>query len=375
MNERQLREMLAGRAPVVAPPELLAMVEAIPATAAIPTTSRWLPVWRPQRRAVVVGLAALVLLASLLAVVIGSQLITRPPGLPGNGVIVVPVQGTLLVVDPATGETVSSGDQLGVGGLTSLGSGVFGEYNSVHWSPDGRSLAGFNRGDLKIVDVESGRVRTMAKLQGCLLGFGRCDVAYSPDGRWMAVTDGTRLNLVDTATGGGYKLRTLGDAAGSPAWSPDSRQIAVSGPGTFYVIDLAGTIVSRPAATGNKLPLEGLSWSPDGSRLGYLRFVGGDANTPSDILLVTVRPDGTDERVIAQVGTCFCVGWGPPGFTWSPDGRQLAFVTLNFPTNGSAKGSVNNVDGELYVANADGSHMQLLTTGIPGGNPAWQPIR
>src|SRR4029079_15099464 len=103
---------------------------------------------------------------------------------------------------------------------------------------------------------------------------------------------------------------------------------------------------------------ESLLWSPDGSRLGYLRFVGGDANTPSDILLVTVRPDGSDERVIAKVGTCFCVGWRPPCFAGSPDGRQLAFVTLNFPTNGSAKGSVNNVDGELYVANSDGSHMR-----------------
>src|SRR4029079_15060667 len=120
---------------------------------------------------------------------------------------------------------------------------------------------------------------------------------------------------------------------------------------------------------------ESLLWSPDGSRLGYLRFVGGDVNSPSDILLVTVRPDGTGERVIAQVGTCFCVGWGPPGFTWSTDGRQLAFVTLNFPTNGSAKGSGNNVGGGRCVANADGSHTRLLTTGVPGGNPAWQPIR
>jgi Tol biopolymer transport system component len=46
---------------------------------------------------------------------------------------------------------------------------------------------------------------------------------------------------------------------------------------------------------------------------------------------------------------------------WSPDGRQIAFVTY--------RGMV----ADLAVVNADGSHLRVLIRGVRHFQPVWMP--
>jgi len=374
MNERQLREMLAELAPASPPTDLLARVEAIPSAVAVRPTTRWLPDLRLSRRTLAFGLIIAAILLTLAAVAIGSR---RPPEVPPiGGVVVIPNQGQLLVVDMATGAAIESSDPRGVGGLAKPGTAFFGTYNRVRWSLDGRTLAGFNGDDLNVVDALTGDVAVLTSIPGCRQAPYPCDLAYSPDGRTIAVTNYTELTLVDVATGQKVLARRLGGGIGSPSWSPDGRLVAVSMQGAIDLLDREGTIARRFTIEGDPefAPVD-LAFSPDGERLGFLRYDLASDDS-SDIQFVTVRPDGTDERVVATVGNCFCLGWGPPGFTWSPDGQHVAFVTLNFPgaprSTGPESALVDSTG--LYVGNSDGTGLRRIRGDVQGGSPAWQPM-
>jgi hypothetical protein len=112
---------------------------------------------------------------------------------------------------------------------------------SVAWSPDGRSLAmtgsTASRGpessrvttDLVLVDTVTGAFRTLSSFvneENTALG-----VAFSPDGRQLAVQALTTLSIVDTSDGTVRRLPDLPARrrlAGLGAWSPDGRRLAVS---------------------------------------------------------------------------------------------------------------------------------------------------
>jgi len=123
----------------------------------------------------------------------------------------------------------------------------------------------------------------------------------------------------------------------------ESRKLDFSvemGPDAPYVIDADGggrvKLRDRPGVV--------LSWTPDGRRI----LVGGDGS------FLTVRPDGSDERVFLE---------DPPedgvlALDWSPDGR---WIVMSPP---SGLGST------LYLMRADGS--QLFRIGF-GTEPSWRP--
>jgi Tol biopolymer transport system component len=54
--------------------------------------------------------------------------------------------------------------------------------------------------------------------------------------------------------------------------------------------------------------------------------------------------------------------------TWSPDGSQIAFVM-------SPRGHLTRYagDGDIYVMNANGTHIRQLTHGLSASAPAWSP--
>ena len=75
--------------------------------------------------------------------------------------------------------------------------------------------------------------------------------------------------------------------------------------------------------------------------------------------LVLLDPDGGRRPVLIDIGRCFCLGFSP-GLSWSPDGRQLAY------------GSLTDMMGGLFVANADGTDPRHIATGV-SGPLAWRP--
>ena len=80
------------------------------------------------------------------------------------------------------------------------------------------------------------------------------------------------MRIVPALGGGGRTLVSFaGQSAGAPAWSPDSRRLAVAtrGTGRLVIVDVkTGERVVASRAVG---PVVELAWSPDSSKL----LVGG----------------------------------------------------------------------------------------------------
>jgi len=198
------------------------------------------------------------------------------------------------------------------------------------------------------------------------------EVAWSPDGRYVAFTRATASQntptKVSVADARG-KIRSrfgVGNTYnGSPLWSPDGEHIA-------YLAAWAHSwalMVVRPDGSDEHgvsgdlgWPTNGPAhpaWSPDGQRIafdggGY--GYGGDSPThPQGIY--SVRTDGSDRRMLVARA-------GHPAY--SPDGTRLAYVGYGGP--GGSTG--------VFVANADGSNPHAVssrTIRFDGWSPSWSP--
>lgn len=102
-------------------------------------------------------------------------------------------------------------------------------------------------------------------------------VALSPDGRLLAAlatpigpNQGSRLHLISTVDGETLAATTLPEAAAAtfPAWSPDGRFLAITG-GAITILAADGTTIATMAAPdvavdgGYSVASGGYAWSPD----------------------------------------------------------------------------------------------------------------
>jgi TolB protein len=137
---------------------------------------------------------------------------------------------------------------------------------------------------------------------------------------------------------------------GSPSFAPDGKQVSFSatagGPSQVYVAFVDGTgirpITNVPAGVGRP------RWSPDGREI---LFVSRDRT--SEISFVDVAT-GNITHISAEAGVM------TPD--WSPDGREIVFSA-----------GVRDLKN-LHVMNRDGSHRRTLTTdasAVVNYSPAW----
>jgi TolB protein len=167
--------------------------------------------------------------------------------------------------------------------------------------------------------------------------------AWSPDGSTIAVdrfVGGHWQLFLLSADGGSTTQLTQGTSdVGHPSWSPDGKQLVYSlnraGNFDVYLInaDGSGARALRSSAANEWWP----AWSPDGTTIAYVSDELGGVDS-----LFGVSPQGGAPRKLAYED------FAQRDPAWTPDG-SLLYATHR------------DVNGEIFIANADGSAARQLT--------------
>lgn len=166
------------------------------------------------------------------------------------------------------------------------------------------------------------------------------------------------LYMIDSDGANMTRIPSLGNAL-SPTWHPNGNMIAyasLNDDGTRIVMqDLRGGSRRILRATANPLNISP-TFTPDGQ---YIVYASG--NQQGSSLMATPLSNLGQARLVV-------VGRGSENTspTYSPDGRRVAFTSgrVGLP--------------EVYVADADGTNVQMLTEFTFGGSgyrasPSWSP--
>jgi dipeptidyl aminopeptidase/acylaminoacyl peptidase len=203
---------------------------------------------------------------------------------------------------------------------------------------------------------------------------------WSPDGKQVAFARGAEEESIwvrDFATGSEHRITRPKGAVidGDPDWSPDGGTI-VFARHRFGRNRISTAVVAIDLATGRERTLARTSsrrslvfygspaLSPDGTRLLYtLTKLDRTAHFAPTMYVLDVTT-GKSTKVAARGGDG----------EWSPDGRRIAFTSIR-DRNGESCGSDEcSWQGELYLANADGTGLTRLTENKGhDGQPAWVP--
>jgi WD40 repeat protein/DNA-binding SARP family transcriptional activator len=251
--------------------------------------------------------------------------------------------GALRVWDPATGDLIM--EKVGEGGVWGPSFDADGSLVAAAWT---------DQGIVRVMDPSTGRVvRTFP-------GIPTIRLAFSPDGRLLAMTTDREVVVIDLATGEkAYDLPESGESQ-DLAWSPDGRYIAAASVSAGGQVWDAATGAFRFALVGHIKEVQAVAWSPDSSRLAtgsvdgaatVWQIQNGGARlllslaareTKSGIVGVAFSPDGT--RLMAggedsaagvkiwDVGRSGDAEWAnlpgpydyPDDVEFMPDGRRLA---------------------------------------------------
>jgi Tol biopolymer transport system component len=241
--------------------------------------------------------------------------------MPSDGVlrrgneVVEPEGPNIVAVDPDTGESrilldrAVSTDPLPI---AAGGEVIREEITNVAWSPDGRWVAFDGPGAALWVMNSETEIRRLASAV-----YGGW--VWSPTEAQLAMILNSTLTVVDAMTGRKIDLgEVVGDVTSAPVWSPDGTRILFGARGgSLYSVDVQSgersLLVRLPGE--NLDSMDEIDWSPDGGQLAVMNDL-----EPGGGRLYVMNADGSGVRVLLD-------NFEPGGLAWSPDGESIAYAT------------------------------------------------
>lgn len=230
---------------------------------------------------------------------------------------------------------------------------------SPQWVPSGLALVysvlDGARNPLMFVDLTTGSQRVLASAPNS----NDVSPAVSPDGRTVifarVAENGTDLHAMPIEGGMPRRISVgRGRASMQPSFSPDGQRIVFmsdrSGTSDVYISDVDGTNaeVLSAATYGDRSNRTGPDWSPDGRLIAFQSLNGNS----KQIMTINVRDQSV--RSVASEGR-------NDDPSWAPDSRHLVFT--------SDRSGVR----QLWVVDVETGRTRQVTRGSMARLAAWSP--
>ncbi len=182
---------------------------------------------------------------------------------------------------------------------------------------------------------------------------------YTPDGKSIGFSagDGASFTTYEIAVDGTHPHKLFGGGVRLlQDWSPDGKHLLFTQNGALWSADPSG---GHAQPLGGDAPDAGsfsdARYSPDGSHIVAALRPAQGAEEAEGQVIVLMHPDG---QYLTTLTTH--LGYDATQPTWSPDGKQIAFLVAS-----GALGSLGRLH-DLWVMGFNGSNSRNLSRGTAG---------